>query len=310
MDAAAIAALSAKAGATDPTLAQVPGRCLHIDGDYAAYYFAGNDDTPVIDAHRNFDSFVASKMRLAGADHYAIHLTAGWSHKGKRYKAATVKPYQGQRDAGRKPKNWDAMRVYLERDEHAKLWEDREADDGCARASFKDGHHLTALLTRDKDFRMIPGLHVGWKDETLVSLRPGESKVENDLPYGPYWFWLQMLMGDTADHIPGCPTVPLGKDGKMVQCGEARAYTWLAGAMSEPVRLAWKVINAYQLAYPEPVNEETWADRFVEQASLLWMRTDANAHVADFWSALDVDALGEVYSPLVDATQRLEDRCA
>lgn len=305
MDAAKLAALAARAGNTNPALDVVPGRVLHIDGDYAAYYFAGNDDTPIIDAHRNFDAFVSTKMRLAGCESSVIHLTAAWSDKGKRFKVATVKPYQGQRDGGRKPRNWDAMRVYLEKDPTAYLWEDREADDGCARMSEKHGHNYTALLTRDKDFRMIPGLHVGWKDETLVLLQPGESKVENDLPYGPYWFWLQMLMGDTADNIPGCPTVPLGKDGKHVQCGEARAYKWLEEADTQ-AKMARRVVDAYLMAYPGE-----WPDRFVEQAALLWMRLDPKASIRNFLVGIDPTMLSDDdWADILEATTQLEARCA
>jgi DNA polymerase-1 len=304
MDAAKLAALAGKVGSADPALAVVPDRCLHIDGDYAAYYFAGNDDTPLLDAHRNFDSFVARKMRLSGSEKYKLHLTADWSHKGKRFKIATVKPYQGQRDSGRKPKNWAGMRTYLERDEKMVLWEDREADDGCARAGHLGGPRNVALLTRDKDFRMIPGLHVGWKEDTLVHLERGESKVENDLPYGPYWFWLQMLMGDTADNIPGCPTVPLGKGNKPVQCGEARAYTWL-GEKADTQSDFQRVVEAYKLAYPA-----TWADRFVEQAGLLWMRTDATASIRNYTQAFGVEELEEGdMDALVVAGTELEARC-
>ncbi len=305
MDAAKLAALAGKVGSADPALLVEPDRCLHIDGDYAAYYFAGNDDTPLLDAHRNFDSFVARKMRLAGADDYRLHLTADWSHKGKRFKIATVKPYQGQRDSGRKPKNWAGMRTYLERDEKMVLWDDREADDGCALNANTDGPRLSALLTRDKDFRMIPGLHVGWKEDTLVMLAKGESKVENGLPYGLGWFWLQMLHGDTADNIPGCPTVPLGKGGKPVQCGEARAVTWLGDTFDGPEAFP-RVVEAYKLAYPDG----PWADRFVEQAALLWMRTDKEASVRNYTRAFGTTELEEGdMEALIDAGSRLEARC-
>lgn len=304
-----LGALGARAEGVDPTIPTKVGRTLHFDGDYAAYYFSGNDDTPILEAQRNLERFVESKARVTGSSRITVHLTADWSDKGHRFKLATVKPYQGQRDSGRRPKNWAALRNYVERAfPSTRLWDDREADDGVAAASFMDGWDNTAILTRDKDFRMIPGIHVGWMHERIVHLPDGKAWEDsfqvlwdNDeyVWFGRQWFLLQLLQGDTADNIPGLPKVPLGKKGNQVACGPVTAEKWLALMGPTP----WAVVLGYQAYYGEQ-----WAEALAEQAALLWMRRTAAAD--DFLVAFH--SLPEKESLILhDATRKiLEERCA
>lgn len=304
-----LSALGARAEGVDPTIPTKAGRTLHFDGDYAAYYFSGNDDTPILEAQRNLERFVESKARVTGSSRITVHLTADWSDKGHRFKLATVKPYQGQRDSGRRPKNWAALRNYLERAfPSTRLWGDREADDGVAAASFADGWENTAILTRDKDFRMIPGIHVGWMHERIVHLpdgKPWETSIlatwDNDESawFGRQWFLLQLLQGDTADNIPGLPKVPLGKGGKPVACGPVAAEKWLATASSDPVDA---VVLGYQAHY-----KEKWAEALAEQASLLWMRgfsKDPADFLGVFKHVLEYPAIQNAIYTIV------EERCA
>lgn len=284
---------------------------LHIDGDYCAYYFSGNDETPFGDARANMVRTLGTVRRIAGAGgRSVIHLTAGGSHKGHRYQIATVKPYQGQRDSSRRPKNWQAMREWLEGgvargigDFKVKLWEDREADDGVAvsaKFAFTSGK-LPAIFSRDKDFRMIPGRHVSWTTLGLVNVKPTDWSVldEDGLVYGQKWFWLQMLMGDAADAIPGLPKQPGKDEGSFKNCGEACANEWLDGTRN--AEEAFRVVRMlYQKFYAQ-----AWAPAFAEQAALLWLRTDNAASVGDFMRAVPA------VSPELDAAVRqLEKRIA
>lgn len=248
-----------------------PGRVLHLDGDYLAYYAAGNEECEPGRARQNaFERIEATRVR-SGSESVVLHLSSSGCTKAHRYFIATVKPYQGQR-TGRKPRNWQYLRDVLENYEgplfRPKIWITREADDGMAYcAAIKD----IVISTRDKDMRMLPGLHINWMTWQLTTVpRDAYSVIGlDDLQYGLKWFYLQLLQGDTADHIPGLPKL-FGK-----QCGEATAEKYLAGTVSKQ--------NAYDLiqtAYSDHYGTD-WPDALVEQAALLWLRTDAQASIAN-----------------------------
>ena len=116
----------------------VPGRTLHLDGDYAAYFCAGGSEMSPITARQVTEQRIERARRMSGATASVVHLTHAASDKGKRFDIATVKPYQGQRGS-HKPKNWRYLRTFLETAPYQPwqrhLWRDREADDGMGLAS-------------------------------------------------------------------------------------------------------------------------------------------------------------------------------
>lgn len=280
-----VAALADKAKAIGDAalLPMSPDVELHWDADYAAYYFSGNDETTFGEAKSNMVRMLGLTRRIAGADGRAVlHLTARGSHKGHRFKIATVKPYQGQRTGKTHPKNWEAMRAWMEGSTdisgfRVKVWEDREADDGVAasaRYAFASGRR-PAIFSRDKDFQMIPGRHVSWTTLGVTEVEPTTWAVtdEDGRVYGQKWFWLQMLHGDGADHIPGIP-----------KCGPVCAEKALATVRNADA--AYPIVRELYRGY----YGESWPAAFVEQAALLWMRTDNAASVGDFMRAVPAKA--------------------
>jgi len=251
--------------------ALVPGRVLHLDGDYLAYFAAGNDDCEPGQARQNAFGRIETTRLLTGSESVVVHLSAPGCTKANRYLIATVKAYQGQR-TGRKPRNWAYLREVLERYEgpkfRPKVWVTREADDGVAYcAAIND----IAISTRDKDFRMLPGLHINWMTWERTEVPRGAYDVtgSDGLQYGRKWFYLQLLQGDTADNIPGLPKL-FGS-----QCGEATARKYMAHAPD--TACAYDLV---QTAYADFYGTG-WADALVEQAALLWLRTDAQASIAN-----------------------------
>lgn len=254
----------------------VLGRVLHVDGDYCAYYCAGNDETDAGTARRNLLDRLQQAKHAAGATKIIVHLSDGMCTKGERYLIATVQPYQDQRNASRKPDNWACLREFMEGYEgtefEKKIWLNREADDGiafvCQTAAEQFGK-LHAVLTADKDMRMFCGIHIVWKtyQQVVVPLGTFELVGGDGKLYGHKWFWTQMLQGDPADYIPGIPRV-----------GEKTAALELR-TVKDNVEAMRVVAGMYERKYGDE-----WADRFVEQAALLWMRTDRTAAIDNFLS--------------------------
>jgi DNA polymerase-1 len=212
-------------------------------------------------------------QEYSGAERVVVHLTAESSTKGNRYIIATVKPYQGHRKSGRKPKNWEYLRRWMETYEgpafRVKTWATREADDGIALMAYHaEGNDVIA--TKDKDMRMLPGWHLDWDTLAMVHVPVGTFDLVYDgKQYGIKWFWLQMLQGDTADNISGLPKY----QGKAVGPKTAEAMLALAETRADAQA---RVECAYMEHYGEG-----WADALVEQALLLWLRTDDFADVVD-----------------------------
>jgi hypothetical protein len=281
--------------------ATVPGLTVHVDGDYMAYFASGNDECPPARARQNVLDLLHDAKSVSGADTVVMHNTVSGSNKGERYTIATIKPYQGQRDSDRKPRNYAYLRDYLLNYEgaqfKAKNWLTREADDGIGVMShyaIGTAQGYAAIFTRDKDMQMLPGLHIDWLTRATTLVPPGAFCVEAQLDrgkpekirtYGLKFFWLQMLMGDTADHIPGLESYcTLDAKGKacIKRMGEKTAYEMLDGVTTNEE--AYNVVSDLYVNYyqRDGAPRGVWAERFAEQAALLWMRTDNKAQVADF----------------------------
>lgn len=310
-------AINAVAEANPMTVADVPmvpNLTVHVDGDYLAYYAAGNDDTTPGEARLNALNLLDYFRGRIGAERAVVHLTAPNSHKGERYLVATVKPYQGHRSGSRKPKNHgylqDWLLGYTGDAFHSKVWATREADDGigaCSHYAVGTTPGYAGIATADKDMRMLPGVHINWRNGAVTRVNPGDYEVigEDGKLYGTKWFLLQMLQGDTADHIPGLEQRKLLKpDGgfhRFEKVGEKTAEKILAGTsnLTEGVARVWQeYLNGYH-------SEEFAADRFAEQASLLWMRCDNAASVIDF-----ATHAGHSKLPLPNEVMRAAERLA
>lgn len=274
----------------------IPGLVVHIDGDYLAYCAAGNDETTPGEARGKALRYISGFKKAIGAEGAVVHNTASNCHKGERFLAATVKPYQGQRDAGRKPVNHAYLRELLLNydgpDFRTKVWSTREADDGmaaCACYAANNGS-LAGVATADKDMRMFPGLHIHWPtsannwtmDVTEVPKDAYAVVGSNGKLYGMKWFWTQMLTGDGADNCPGLEYAFVQMTAKgqprMTKVGPATADKLLYGCDTSD-EAGQRVIELYRGGYKGTQDAD---DRFVEQAALMWMRRGNTAEVLDF----------------------------
>lgn len=300
-------------------VAMVPGLVLHVDGDYLAYYASGNDDTTPGEARLNAFAIIEGYRAAVGAEKVVVHNTGRGCHKGERFLIATVKPYQGQRDSGRKPKNHAYLQqVLMEYEGSAflsKTWATREADDGigaCAHFAIGKPPGYVGIATRDKDLRMLPGYHVNWMTRQVTVVPPGAYDVvgADGKQYGLKFFWLQMLQGDTADNCPGLQQVrisnPDGTFKTFKKIGEKGAEAMLAGTKTsdEAGRI---VLKAYLEGYSGI--RELAMDRFCEQAALMWMRCDRTGSFTDFAYHAGHSKISTIFDEEVwAAVKRLEDR--
>lgn len=290
----------------------VPGRYVLVDGDYLIYGTAGNNETSIGDARMRLMQKLQDFKAMSGAEHIVLHLTATGGHKGHRYVASTIKPYQGNRSGSSRPKNWELLRDFCESYKgvvfRQKLWGTREADDGIAlhvRLLHEQGNEAVVAM-KDKDSQMFTGCtHMDWDTFELCHVPRGTYEKENSvgLIFGHKWFWLQMLAGDTADHIPGVQQIR-GVT-KMVQCGMGRAKEALCMSHDNDSAQA-TVAKAYIQFY-----KENWADAFAENACLLWMRDDREADPIDFLKIIQPDAFGtsEIEAAAKRLALRIKEAC-
>lgn len=209
-----LSGLAAQTGSL-PARAVVPGRTVHVDGDFLAYHcsYEKQDEPKSPDEiFHNVEVELDKIKGAAGAQYSQIYLTPKESDKGGRFDIALLDGYQANRKDDPKPRFLHLTRDMMHRKLGAFLCVDHEADDGMSAAqwtSVRAGQrNLSVIATKDKDLRMVPGLHLDWSTGELHEATGfGKLQWEKDKlkGYGTIWFWAQMLMGDDVDNIGGLP---------------------------------------------------------------------------------------------------------
>lgn len=184
-----------------------------------------------------------------------------------RYGLAKTKPYKGTRK-NPKPFHFYNIISYLDHNYELCISADGyEADDEMCMVQWKgweNGEHETIICSRDKDLRICPGLHYSWECGKQRSIGPHYTdefgsleytKQEKLVGYGLKFFYYQMLVGDSADNIPG-----------LLGFGEKKAFQLLEECETEED--CFKLVKKL---YIETVGKENAKELFLEQANLLWM---------------------------------------
>lgn len=203
--------------------------------------------------------FTASPDIVRIANQYEMNKVHTYT-KNFRYEIAKSKPYKGTRKQ-EKPFHFLNIAAYLISEYKYRISTNGlEADDelGIEQVNSKD---TTIICSRDKDLRMIPGWHYSWEcgkqreigphfTDRLGSLKKEGSKITG---YGLMFFYYQMLVGDSADNIPGLPG-----------WGPVKAYKLLS-----PLKNDGDMWRAICKAYRKEGFSE---DYFNEQHQLLWIK--------------------------------------
>lgn len=153
-----------------------------------------------------------------------------------------------------------------------------EADDMICVELQRNGDQLSVICcSRDKDLRMVAGMHFGWECGRQPQFGPervdfiGEIRLKESTSAkgvksytikgeGIKFFYSQLITGDGVDNIPGL------RGG-----GPVLAFEQLADAGTEEL-LFERVAGLYEAKYGED-----WRAEFQEQADLLWMIRELDA---------------------------------
>lgn len=211
-----------------------------------------------------------------------------------RYDLAKDRPYKGNRKAP-KPLHYDNLRQWIIANYPCKVAIGYETDDLLC-ADLYETHknkRLDAIAcSRDKDLKMVPGMHFGWEcgrqpqfgpkrvtELGTISLSKNRKKVSGE---GLLFFCAQMLIGDGVDNIAGCKG-----------CGPVAAYEALVGKGVK------EALQAVVVKYKETYGED-WSSKFMENANLLWICREFNEdgtpvkfQVPDDWEQVVGETVGE-----------------
>jgi DNA polymerase-1 len=153
--------------------------------------------------------------------------------------------YKGHRKKNAKADWFDDLKLWASELPGSHLCDGFEADDLVriwaleADAAGKD----RVVITVDKDLDCIPGNHWNPRKRELY-------KVEES--YAEYFYWKQVLMGDSVDAIPGIP-----------KCGPVKADKLLYG-LTDHKELKAAVCRAYHAHYGEDGYEAMiWNGRLI-----------------------------------------------
>ncbi len=180
-------------------------------------------------------------IKLNATSHH-IYLTG----KGNfRDEVATLAPYKGNRQDVEKPVHFAAVREWFENHRYSSVTHGQEADDAIGIAQTEHGGKAV-VCSIDKDLRQLHGPHYEWHKDLRYNINADASDR---------WFWLQMLMGDSADNIPGIKGV-----------GDKTAAKLMDGTTDRATR-ASIVVDRYVRQY-----EGAASDVMLEVGRLLWIR--------------------------------------
>ena len=177
---------------------------------------------------------------------------------------ATIRKYKGNRSEFDRPTHYEEIRRYLKETWNALEVSGQEADDEIGIRAYEINEQSSdqeaVIVSIDKDLDMIAGYHYNWVNKTKYKISAAE---------GIFNFYIQMLVGDNTDNIPGIRGI-----------GPKKALALLDG-LSKEKALYSAVRDCWHEHHPHGVQCEDEATISVEKAllevgRLLWIRRERN----------------------------------
>lgn len=181
--------------------------------------------------------------------------------KNFRFEVATIQPYKGERDHSKRPRFYQEIRDYLCSMWNGIIVEGYEADDAIGLLH----DDLTVVVSVDKDFKTIPGYFYDLRTQALEYITPENACLN---------FWVQMLIGDDSDNIPGVKNPAKSHWKNPPNYSDKTAREALGDPMSDTHHYRKIVEFAFESQYGTE-----WKRAFNEIATLLFIqRKDAKVY--------------------------------
>ena len=209
-------------------------KCL-IDGDILLYRvgFGAEKEEGEVAIYR-MDELITRIVETTQSDSYEVYLSDG---RDSTFRYHLNNNYKGNRKQP-KPLHYQLLKEYLIEKYKAVVAVNEEADDlmGIEQSQ----HRGTIICSIDKDLLQIPGNHYNFVKDEFITITEDEGRL---------FFYLQLLMGDKADNIPGITGI-----------GVAKATSILESYLGETEEVIFKVVQDNYRSWLQ----DFWADQYAE----------------------------------------------
>lgn len=160
-------------------------------------------------AQSGIDTFIQSLLESTETPEATFCFTSS-----PNFRYNVLSTYKHNRRHVEKPELLNELRKYITENYKTKVKPRLEADDVMGiLATISPNKYIIASI--DKDLLQIPGLHYNWKTQDLKDI----SQEEAD-----FFFFRQVLMGDSTDGYKGCPGIGPKKSLSILESVEPENY--------------------------------------------------------------------------------------
>ena len=147
------------------------------------------------------DELVRRIVTECGTDDYKIYLSGD-----NNFRYNIYPEYKANRRDKPRPTHLEAIRAHLITEWDASICDGYEADDALGMALSEGTEGIVASI--DKDLLQVPGKHYHFVNREFITI----TEIEG-------WrnFYSQVLTGDVADNVPGCPGIGKVKAPRLLQ---------------------------------------------------------------------------------------------
>ena len=239
------------------------GNLLVIDADGIAFLlgWVNREHRDVETMHRAIDQWVKELFLLTAATSY-IGILASSNESCFRYQVYRYRPYKGNRiKSGTEGNEWieywePIVRQYLkDRYGFQEAPPHLETDDVVAHLGEILPHRiqLPIICSPDKDLKQIAGYHLDYRKVGLEGCKQELISVEE----ADYRWCMQMLTGDSTDHIAGVPGLGEKKAALLLKEAAENGMGFRVADWKRAVKLAY--LKYFGDFYGEMIYQETEA---------------------------------------------------